>query len=380
MERNIEKTNYSIILYTIIIDLYMISFFNTIMGVPSIPINIRQWLAYIMVFCALWECFRNIVVANGKMSKVIVWAIFYLAYTIIGCLFKGLDAQTILSYIFFPISFILFFENSKNTYYTTINLVQNIQFILFCYFAVLFFIQQIVLGGTARDKINSVYYIITLLPIVINSKNKLIHLISFLIATSLSVLTLKLGACLCVVAVFVYYYFKTNKKRTILQVFKYIIIALVLFLIINNIAKSFFDFNIFDKLQASINDGGSGRFELWGETGKMISKKGLTEMIFGSFYATSKDSVSGSSAHNDFLEALWRLGIFGFMILVSYVYNVFKTHKISRTQGYIQNLEPLIVLLIMMTISQLLFIPAYVGFLGMGIGIYAAQSINKIDV
>ena len=96
MTVTIQRVNYPIIIYTIIIDLFMVSIFNSLMGIPTIPLSVRTWFSYIMLGFAALEFFRNLYESRGKVFAISIVAICYFAYSIIGCLIKGIDPQIIL--------------------------------------------------------------------------------------------------------------------------------------------------------------------------------------------------------------------------------------------------------------------------------------------
>lgn len=178
------------------------------------------------------------------------------------------------------------------------------------------------------SRIASSYIYLLLMPFFLLSQNRVLKWISVVSVAVISIVSLKRGVLISYgFALIVYYliYVLTTKGRLKLSV---IIGSCLLFVIIYIITESFFQRYAEDMLLRLSNiqaDEGSYRFDVYKSTWRMIENSDVTSLCFGhGWNMVQQKSPMGFSAHNDFLELCYDVGIFGLIIYMYFCYLVYK--------------------------------------------------------
>lgn len=165
-----------------------------------------------------------------------------------------------------------------------------------------------------------IYYIVTLLPLVMLYTPTKLKILPFLVAFVCVAMTGKRGAFLAMGLVMIVYFllpFSENGKAAKGNVFVRLIVFSAVFAliwIVINKAVGLYNLNIFDRLDKMDEDGGSGRVDRWR---LLLSLFGAESSVFQLLFGHGSGAVVnmiGGHAHNDFLEFYYNYGIFAVLL------------------------------------------------------------------
>ena len=194
-----------------------------------------------------------------------------------------------------------------------------------------------VLDAAFRD--GTVYVFMMFMPFVMTLGNKkwrnLGILLIFLALTS----SLKRGGLVTSVIALVAYYLvgqRVNEKRTaglvkILAFFAVLIFIIIVLIYINYTSEGM----ILDRFTQMDTDGGSGRDVLYATTWDLITDSNGIELLLGHGWNSVRiDSPLELSAHNDYLEAMYDLGITGFLFLFIFLLQlVWTSYRLVKSRS-----------------------------------------------
>ena len=164
---------------------------------------------------------------------------------------------------------------------------------------------------------SDIYYPLALLPIVLFLTKPQRSIIPIFAIIAGIIVSGKRGGLVVVALVAVIYYFIGNKKgrgRTIIMLLLFVVVAFFASYIIEYI-DSLYGLHTIDRMENSLEDGGSGRLWRWGKMWETLGMSSVWELLFGHGFGAVYDLVGGR-AHNDFLEVFYN---FGFMAFVFYI-------------------------------------------------------------
>ncbi|MEI6520977.1 MAG: O-antigen ligase family protein [bacterium] len=239
------------------------------------------------------------------------------------------------------------------------------------------------------ELINSIYYLLLLVPIILVVKQNTIKIIGLIIIFIGIVVSLKrtgLIAFLLSILVYLIILFLNSKKQLNKKNIKLsMLISLFIFAVGIYISYSYLsqylNLDWISRMQALETDGGSGRTLIWQTTLEMQSKSDILAWLLGHGYNTViTDSPLGVSAHNDFIEVLYDYGAIGltfylgFIIaLIQYCIKMYK-EKFHLTAPFAASL---VIFILMSFFSHLVLYPTYFIYLSLFWGISIAQYDNK---
>lgn len=367
----------------LLLNIYLFLLGIKVLGVANLPDSYRLVIAVCITMLCLTE---SVVFLKRNIHAIPVFWIFtvlYIVYVFLD-LFMARKASmdNILSYLFFPVVVLLFFESTFNNITTDdFEKIYSVQFIFQCLFFVMFIRTQVFSGISTRTHINAVYYIILMLPIVIWTKNYIVRIFSILLSIFAAILSLKVGGVLTVVIILLIYFGRSGsqKKIGILRMVKYVVPVLLLLTACIFLVRYFFNYNLFSKLLYSYGSGGSGRFELWKNTWNNITRSNFFKILFGHLSTSSTENALTLSAHNDYLEMLWRIGVLGFVVFLNWITTMVRMLRADKIYTICNNslLINILVLAEMMMISQVVFVPSYASYLALWIGTSSAMLCRK---
>lgn len=236
---------------------------------------------------------------------------------------------------------------------------------------------------------NSVYYILLALPLILMIKNNLIKILSILIIFSATIISLKRTALIALVVSLLFYYIinlyttgTTMKKR--LYTVLILLISLISLLYSYSYIIEYFNLDWSARLNSLANDGGSGRENIYRNVIDAQLNSNFFEWLMGHGYnAVYVDLKMGLTAHNDFLEIMYNYGILTFisyisLILYLIIYNI-KMIKVKSSVAAPFSVS-LILFLVMSLTSHLIIYPTYfillVAFWGIEIAKFDTNFIN----
>ena len=162
-----------------------------------------------------------------------------------------------------------------------------------------------------------IYYLVTLLPLVLLYTPKSMKLIPFIIASVVTVMTGKRGAFVAMSIIMVIYFllpYAGEKKHVnilgmLLRVVVFLIAFVVVALVINEFVEMY-NLTIFRRLESMQNDGGGGRISRWSTIlGMLNNDSNFWELLFG-YGKGAAVQLIGGHVHNDFLEFFYDNGLF----------------------------------------------------------------------
>lgn len=183
-----------------------------------------------------------------------------------------------------------------------------------------------VLDAEFRD--GTVYVLMMFLPVVMTFNKKWTRRI-LIVLISISVLTsLKRGGFVTILlAVIAYLLTKQQVSQKSIPLVIKILISLIILLSIVGIIVYInvqTEGKIFDRFATASADGGSGRNIVYLVVLEMIGNSNLFELMFGhGWNFVLKDSPLELSAHNDYLEITYDIGIFGLFFLLFLLIHLF---------------------------------------------------------
>lgn len=164
---------------------------------------------------------------------------------------------------------------------------------------------------------SDIYYPLALLPVVLLLTKPQRSLIPIIAIIAGIIVSGKRGGLVVVALVAFIYYFIGNKRgrgRTFFMLLLFVVVAFFASYIIEYIDSSY-GLHTIDRMENSMEDGGSGRLRRWGRILDVLGVSSFWELLFGHGFGAVYDLVGGR-AHNDFLEVFYN---FGFMAFVFYI-------------------------------------------------------------
>lgn len=198
--------------------------------------------------------------------------------------------------------------------------------------------------------LNSIYYILHLIPFIFLFKNKLLKILSLIIPIYAIIISEKSTCIICLCVIMLYVFYHILKKYT-LHVTMLIPIMLPVILYNDFISKK--SSELYSLIKVDLDSGGNGRWELFANTINMFLDSDVVSIIFGH----GVDSVSkalGLGAHNDFFEMLYCYGLIGLILMLYFWFVLYKmTQRISNGNLRLSYSISLIVLLFSMSFSKI---------------------------
>ena len=229
--------------------------------------------------------------------------------------------------------------------------------------------------------LSSSYWILLYLPVAIMIKNRIIsNTIIVFIGLTVFYAFKSTGIITFSLSLICYSFVETRfANKSVEKLFLRIImlaILLYVFVIIFNFVQEKTDFDWMQKLDKSLNQGGSGRDKIWSKTWYYQQQSSLTKWLIGHGRYGLVPKV-GNIAHNDYLETLAKNGIFAVITLIGIVISTIKyikkmyRERFVHTASYIVTCVCFIIISLFSVIvnTGMMIIPAF--FWGMLIAEYS---------
>lgn len=213
---------------------------------------------------------------------------------------------------------------------------------------------------------NAAYTILFFAPILLCSRSKYVRYIVLLLTGMSLMYSLKRsGIAAFTIALTAYLYVVVFVNKGFKNKFVLVLLICLGILCCIGFFQSYFGDRgelLMDRF-AQLDDGGSGRDEIYKTTIFMISQGNTSELIFGHGYdSVSRLSPLKCSAHNDFLEYFYDYGCIGLIVLISYivVFCKYTVHLIKNKSQYAAPaLFALVLMLVNSTFSHIFFYEWY---------------------
>lgn len=198
--------------------------------------------------------------------------------------------------------------------------------------AILFFaMRNFRLLSGDQGALADVYYVVTLLPLVLLYTPKRFKLIPLIVAFIVVAMTGKRGAFIAMGLIMVIYFLipyaeNGQKRKTANPIVRLIVFAVVFVLLwfVINKAVGLFNLNIFDRLDTMEEDGGSGRMSRWTLLLNLLGNEtSVLELLVGHGTGAVVRTIGGH-AHNDMLEFFYDYGIFAFLLYILFFVSIIR--------------------------------------------------------
>lgn len=250
---------------------------------------------------------------------------------------------------------------------------------------ILFIYNKLFLHQAGAGKLNSVFYVILLTPVVLCIEDKF-HRNTLLILISIcSIISMKRTALIIFAICYMIFLFSENKASAI-KLLK-IIIYLIAFILLIFWVQDKFNIDMISKIKNMAEDGGSGRSDIYITLIREFFNRPFTNIMFGGgTYAVI--NIIGGTAHNDFLEIIYDFGLLGFIAYLGvhiFLINEYKKMKRMDYKFKTQFLISIVCFFIMSMLSHVIMIPTYILHFGVFWGLtmndfekYGSNISNKV--
>ena len=222
--------------------------------------------------------------------------------------------------------------------YSSRNKSELLLIIFFCaYYAIgIYYINyQQTIRESMLQQINNFYFVIAPLPFLFLIEKPLLRSLFLVVSTICVVISLKRSGFVIIVLLLLYtaYFYmftRGKKKHRFLFFVLFVAIAGVGYRYMESLDVEYYD-RLLTRMESVQEDGGSGRTDIFKESQKMIGDMNILELAIGKGYSASdseeKKPTGFHSFHNDYSEAMYSYGIIGFVLLLSFILNIFKKCK-----------------------------------------------------
>lgn len=232
---------------------------------------------------------------------------------------------------------------------------------IIAYILIFFFIyNKIFLHQAGAGKLNSVFYVLLLMPIILCINNNIHRNILIVLIAISSVISLKRTALIIFILCYAIFMVAENKTSTKKMI--KILISIIVFVAIIYWIQTKFGIDMISKMKNMAEDRGSGRSDIYSILIREFFNRPFNEILFGGgTYAVV--NIIGGTAHNDFLEVVYDFGILGFLIYFGIYGFLIKKYIKMRKANYklkTQFLISIICFFIMSMLSHVIMIPTYI--------------------
>lgn len=305
-------------------------------GRKSVDIVFIDLIALILFLFLILK--SKIKISDSYVIKPILLFIIYSFFLgVIGSIYESSYINVLSSIKFIKPWFILivFYLISKNyNYFTTLDFFSTISrsatlCILLLLFSQIFILQNILprWGGNfvgletygfpnTTGQYLGVMVSLIIFGSIIDSRYKFFYLLTLLSATLISVMTLsRSGFLVTIISIFLFTFYKARKEFLILILLCFPVFGLT-FLLFDDLVISYAEisgkvFNRFERLSST--DPLSGRGSIWSIAVDFVSEHPFFGAMFSPF---SEISGHHQSAHNQYIESLYKTGFLGFLFMI----------------------------------------------------------------
>jgi hypothetical protein len=220
------------------------------------------------------------------------------------------------------------------------------------------------------DDINSVYWMLVLVPFAYLLENRILRNAILFSSFILVLASSKRVAAIAMSLIIMISIFRDSfEKKSVLKRILFAVVLFSGFVLVFNWSLAFFDVSVLDRL-GEVEIGDESRVFLYVDTWERFESKELIFQIFGSGHrSTAIDRGSdmlSKTAHNDFLEVLYDYGTVGLIIYLYFVWKILmRLANLYRVGGkfFHAYLAAFIIFLSMSMASHLIIYPTYFTFL-----------------
>lgn len=332
---------------------------------------------------------RKDILVNRIVRFLIIWLLYASFVNLLYAFGTQLGlVKTMMAVVWWAIIFILFYSvfvfDVKNKYFNKLIKFYPYFFITvytLTVYQMVFNKGNIAFGLIDAEAINSVYWVLLLVPFSFLLKGKLLKYIILISTFVLILISSKRGASIAISLVILMsvYYDSFQKKHF----FRNLILGtLLIFSIISiqNWTLSKVDVNVINRFEGmEIQE--ESRIYLYVDTWENFKSKNVLQKLLGSGHrSTAIDrGMLTKTAHNDYLEVLYDYGILGLLLYLYFTWLIItRLIKLSKTGGkyFYANIAAFIIFFVLSMISHLIIYPTYFAFISVLWGITEAQVVK----
>ena len=315
-----------------------------------LPITQNDFLEYISVssyfflyFLAFLSVLNNIEILKNKIIKLLIlWSIYISIINFINLSNSPLEySQILIDTLWWPSIFIIFYSIFKNDFdhyylnYIMLYLPYYIISIIFLVYLNIFYLSSNIFSSNGLidfEKINSIFWVLLVIPFVFLFKKNIIKYFFLFISLVLIVISTKRSALIAVSLIIIFSIYKDliNSRKKIIN-----LIYILIFLLVGYFSLLLFiknsEINSLSRLSET-NLQEESRYELMSESWKIFKSKNYFSIFFGSGHRGSAIDrgyeMLSKTAHNDFLEILYDYGVLGLLIYLKILLYFFKNIKL----------------------------------------------------
>ena len=356
--------------YTLFISLILLMCINNVLLANGLTnaLDVLRIPIQLMLLIFLIAQFSVSKVRNALSSyNIIASIVIYILYILIQILLFSTNYKNDISNSLYGfVCFLLFYTNPYIQNEKYLKLVLLLSFVFFSSSFLYFRFNPPITSNPLNIYhalyVNSIYYIVCLLPFLLSYKKSIIYLIVCAICIFASS---KQGAFIGIVAAtFVYYIVdmrirdKVIDAKMIFGVVLLLIILIVAYLYISNT----YSMNILEGFDTLEEDGGNGRLEIYTAVFNRFWNSDMMNFLFGHGGLGAVSKTIGISAHNDFLEVIFDFGCVGLLLYVVIIVKLFLVgYRFIRVKYYLAPafMSSIVLFFILSMFSHMAFILKY---------------------
>lgn len=221
--------------------------------------------------------------------------------------------------------------------------------------------------------INAVFYVLLCLPFVLSVSHALTRRIGFLTIVIIVASSNKRTAFIALIIALILFLIASKTQARFHRVRNHRTLSLLTGLALSTLiahwfASTFLGVDVLEKFGRLGEDGGSGRAEIYMWVLERIYTSSGADLWFGRGINAVARDTGGVSAHNDFLEIAYDYGLIGFLLyLMVFVSLAGSQRQLTRRGSNFAGpwAASLGIFLVMSLFSHVIFVPTYVGLLGL---------------
>ena len=200
---------------------------------------------------------------------------------------------------------------------------------------------QYIFVGAEQAMESDIYFSLGLFPFALQFlkgkiKRIIIILMEFLAVFMVNKRTALISFCVALVAYLLIYSW-INEKNKVSAILRTVIMATIVVCVFYKISIYIdikYNMNIYNRLFNIMEDGGSGRTDIYQKVWAAFKNSSFVEKLFGHGMNAAGMVGGAGYAHNDFLEVLYNYGVFAFVsVVVFYLSLIMQSFKMTRNRS-----------------------------------------------
>lgn len=315
----IKNIQFLIICFLCIINLLTVYGFSSSFDILRVPLQM------IVLILFIFDLFTGEIIfgRNKRSDRIIATTFAFIIVLLLYCLASSENLFNNISNSIFGLVCFLIFTSESTFNIKLLNKTACVAFLcisgLYVYYRL--FPTANYLTDYHAQYVNSIYYIICILPFMLCTKYDKISLFVTLGCVAISdkqgaFVALIVGGLLFLLSQNLVSSKKINRNKI------YLLFTMALMFSILYYTINFSKYDVLKGFRDMQDDEGNGRFEIYGIILQKMSNSDIVELLLGHGGINAVSKNIGISAHNDFLETLYDFGIVGFGLYITFIWNI----------------------------------------------------------